>query len=82
MQTSRASDLDFREKERQADRLAKTQKRANDILGFRHNIYNTLKTEKSSSASLKLNFIQSRNNLPNFVCCSCEGLFFNIQFQN
>uniref|UniRef100_A0A8D8ZHS9 ATP-dependent DNA helicase n=1 Tax=Cacopsylla melanoneura TaxID=428564 RepID=A0A8D8ZHS9_9HEMI len=74
-QSSRA-DLEFRQKEKEANRLAKTNHRSNEILKFRHNLNSSIQKKKTILESLKSKFINSRKNVPNFVCCSCEGLFF------
>ncbi|XP_058840551.1 uncharacterized protein LOC131696040 [Topomyia yanbarensis] len=67
----------YRESERNHDRMAKRVQRGCAIITHRNTVYNHLNEDKSNIQSrLLLKFIENRQQVPNYMCCCCEGAFF------
>ncbi|KAI5737306.1 hypothetical protein M8J76_012107 [Diaphorina citri] len=68
MRKKREADESYVERENEKRKEDRSAQRDNDILRFRHNLYNQLNNEKnqgdSPSSIYKLKFIESRNKLP------------------
>ncbi|KAI5692687.1 hypothetical protein M8J75_009883 [Diaphorina citri] len=68
MRKKRETDESYVERENEKRKEDRSAQRDNDILRFRHNLYNQLNNEKnqgdSPSSIYKLKFIESRNKLP------------------
>lgn len=67
-------DVKCKIKESNLNKDKKRTERENEIMRMRQNTYNKLVKDKNGSG--KLEFLKIRSNMPEHVCCCCEGLFF------